>query len=265
MPDTRFPVSGSIRVWWVPLNGIANPKAPTAAEIAAGMDISDAISWNDKDFGIQASNTSSDPAITARGTTQSRGSSQYGGSFSFYYPKLHNDNTNLYSLVYDALRLPGTAGYLIVRADGQELLTSAGTATNPGTSIAAGDFVNVFRVETAGYAEVITGEDAFRYTVSFLPKGFVWAYAIVRANATPVAPVVAGTSALTVTAKYAALTASIVSRSATRLVVWSTTTPTLASISPNGIVTAKAAGSASFIATDPATGTASTAKSITIT
>lgn len=264
MPDTRYPVSGSIRVWFVPLNGIANPKAPTAAEVNAGMDISDAISWNDKDFGIQASNTSTDPAITARGNVQSRGSAQYGGSFSFYYPKVHNDSTNLYSLVYDALRLPGTAGYIVVRADGQELLTSAGTATNPGTLAAAGDFVNVFRVETAGYAEVITGEDAFRYTVSFLPKGFVWAYAILRASATPVAPTVAGPSTLTTTAKYAALTATLIGRSATRIVTWSTTTPTLASISPNGIITAKAAGSASFIATDTATGTASTAKAVTI-
>lgn len=264
MPDTRYPVSGSLRVWFVPLNGIANPKAPTAAEIAAGMDISDAVSWNDKDFGIQASNTSSDPAITARGTTQSRGSAQYGGSFSFYYPKVHNDNTNIYSLVYDALRVPGTAGYIIVRNDGQELLTSTGTATNPGTTIAAGDFVNVFRVETGGYSENITGEDAFRYTISFIPKGLVWTFAIVRSSATPVVPTVNGVSTLTLATKYAALTATVQGRSATRLMVWSSTTPAIATISPNGIITAKTAGSASFLATDPATNTPSAAKAVTI-
>ena len=38
-----------MRVWWITAAGLANPAAPTVAEIAAGMDISDSISWNDKD------------------------------------------------------------------------------------------------------------------------------------------------------------------------------------------------------------------------
>lgn len=265
MPDTKYPISGSIRVWWAGPSAFANWKAPTVPELTAALDISDAISWNDKDFGVQASNTINDPAITAKGNVQNRGAAQYGGSFSFYYPKVFNDNTNLYSLTYDALRLPGTSGYLVVRVDGLELSTTTGTAAQPGTLPAAGDLVHVYKVETAGYAEAIVGEEAFRYTVSFLPRGQVSTYAVVRANATPVAPVVAGASALTVAAKYTVLTASLVGREYSRGVVWSTTTPTLASISANGVVTAKAAGAASFLATDPATNTPSTAKSITIT
>lgn len=264
MPDTRYPASGNMRVWWITAAGLANPAAPTVAEIAAGMDISDSISWNDKDFGIQASNTVDDPAITAKGSVQTRGAAQYGGSFSFYYPGAFNDSTNPYSLTYDALRLPGTDGFIIIRDDGLELTTTSGTTANPGTLAAAGDYINVYKVQTAGYAEAITGEEAFRYTVSFLPRGAVYPFAIVRANSTPVAPAVAGASTLTVAAKYTALTATIVGRDATRLVKWTTTTPALASISANGIVTAKAAGSASFLATDPATGTPSTAKTITI-
>ena len=264
MPDTKYPISGSIRAWWLPTNGMANWKAPTAAEINAGLDISDAISWNDKDFGTQASNTINDPAITAKGNVQTRGAAQYGGSFSFYYPKVFNDATNLYSLTYDALRLPDTQGYIITRVDGLELTTTAGTTAQPGTLAAAGDLVNVYKVATAGYAEAITGEEAFRYTVSFLPRGQILTYAVVRANSTPVAPVVAGAATLTIVAKYTVLTASLVSREYSRQVVWATSTPTLASISANGVVTAKAAGAASFTATDPATGTASTAKTITI-
>lgn len=265
MPDTKYPVSGNLKVWWVPANGFANWKAPTAAEVNAGIDISDAISWNDKDFGTQASNTVNDPAISAVGNVQTRGAAQYGGSFSLYYPKNFNDNTNKYSLTFDALRLPGTQGYIVTRLDGAMATTTAGTAAQPGTIANSGDLVNVYLVETAGYTEVIQGEEAFRFTVSFLPKGRIQTMAVVRANATPVAPTVAGASALTVAAKYTVLTAALVGREYSRGVVWATSTPNFASISANGVVTAIAAGTASFTATDPATGTASTPKTITIT
>ena len=77
--DQRYPISGSIRIWFLTSNGVANPEAPTLAELNAGLDISDAISWNDKDFGVQASNTSSDPAITAKGDGAHRGAAQPGG------------------------------------------------------------------------------------------------------------------------------------------------------------------------------------------
>lgn len=263
MVDVKYPISGSIRAWWLPVNGLANWQAPTAAEIAAGLDISDAISWNDKDFGVQASNTTSDPAITAKGNVQNRGASQYGGSFSFYYPGAFNDNSNLYSLVYDALRLPSTAGYIIVRVDGLELSTTAGTTAQPGTLAAAGDLVNVFRVETGGYAEAITGEEAFRYTVSFLPKGRVKGLAVVRASATGVAPVITGPAAVAAGAVIK-LEGTLVNRKYTNGLRWTTSTPNLVSVSRAGVVKGIAAGAATIIATDPATGTPSTAKTVTV-
>lgn len=264
MVDVKYPISGSIRAWWLPLNGLANWQAPTLPELTAGLDISDAISWNDKDFGVQASNTTSDPAITAKGNVQNRGAAQYGGSFSFYYPGAFNDNSNLYSLVYDQLRLPGTAGYLVVRVDGLELATTAGTTAQPGTLPAAGDLVNVFRVETSGYAEAITGEEAFRYTVSFLPKGRVKTVAVVRTNATPVAPVVTGAAAVTV-GQVVKLEGTLVSRKYTNGLRWTTTTPNFLSVSRAGVVKGIAAGAGIVIATDPATGTPSTNKTITVT
>lgn len=263
MVDTRYPISGSIRAWWVPLNGLASWQAPTAAEIAAALDISDAISWNDKDFGVQASNTSSDPAITAKGNVANRGAAQYGGSFSLYYPREHGDNSNLYSLVWDQLRLPGTAGYIIVRVDGLELGTPTGTAAQPGTNIAAGDLVNVFRVETAGYAEQITGEEAFRYTVSFLPKGQVKTVAVVRASATAVAPVVTGAGTASV-GDFVKLEATLLSRKYTRGLRWASSNQTAATVSANGVVTAIAAGTANITATDEATGTPSTTHPVVV-
>lgn len=263
MTDIRFPISGNIRAIWASENGLANPKAPTQAELAAGLDISDAISWNDKDFGVQPSNTVEDPAITAKGKTLTRGAAQYSGGLSFYYPADREDTTSIYKLTEDALGAPRTRGYLVFRVDGMELTTATGDSSHPGTDFLAGDFVTVYQVETAGYAQAITGEEAFRYTVSFLPKGFVKVNAVVRASATPVAPVVAGPATATIGSPIV-LTATLVSRDYTRGVDWRTSTPNLVSVTKNGVVIPLGAGAASVTAVDPATGTPSTAKTITV-
>lgn len=238
MTDIRLPASGNIRVWFTPLNGFAIPEAPTAVELNASLDISDAISWNDFDFGTQASTTSSDPAITAKGNVTSRGAAQYGGGLSFYYPGVFGDNSNKYSLVFDALRLPGTAGYLTVRSDGKELYTATSTASYPGTSAQANDLVTVYRVETAGYAEAITGEEAFRYTVTFLSKGLLASQVVVRVSATPPSVAITpltGTISIASDTKVA-LAATVNTRRYTRGVVWSSSDTTKASVSKNGIV-----------------------------
>lgn len=262
MTDIRYPISGNIRVWFVAENGLANPAAPTEAEIAAGLDISDAISWNDKDLGIQASTTIEDPAITAKGRVQDRGSIQYGGSLSFYYPLDRTDTTSIYKKVEDALGKPGIRGFIIERVDGVELTTTTGSASYPGTLAKAGDYVSVYKVETAGFAQAITGEEAFRYTVSFLSKGFARTYAVVRANATAVAPTITGTATGQV-GKAVLLTGRLINREYTRGLRWATSTPNLVRVN-KGVVVGIAAGAASVTATDPATGTSSTAFTFTV-
>jgi hypothetical protein len=262
MTDVRYPISGNIRAIFIPEGGLANEKAPTEAECSAGLDISDAISWNDKDFGVQASNTVEDPAITAKGKVLNRGAAQFGGGLSFYYPKDRTDNTSIYKLTEDALGSPGVRGYIIFRVDGLELATEAGDSSHPGTDFEAGDFVTVYKVKTAGYAQAITGEEAFRYTVSFLPKGFVKVNAIVRASATPVAPVISGASTAAV-GDVIVLSATLVGRPYTRGLDWRTSTPAVGAVR-KGIVRALGTGTISVTAIDPATGTASTAKTITV-
>ena len=161
MTDVKVPASGNIRVWWALPNAFASWEAPTATEINASLDVSNSTSWNDLDFGLQASNTIDDPAITAIGKVADRGAAQFGGSMSFYYPGAFGDASNEYSLTYDALDQPRTNGYLVMRIDGEESSPLA----------AEGDLVHVFKVMTDGYAESITGEEAFRYTVTFLSQG----------------------------------------------------------------------------------------------
>ena len=264
MVDTKLASNGNIRLWFGSTTAFANPLSPTAVEINACLDISDAVSWNDFDFGVQASNTIDDPAITAKSAVQDRGASNYGGNLSLYYPGTFNDNTNKFSLVFDALRIPGTQGFIVMRVDGKELSTTTSTTAGPGTLAQGNDLVHVFKVESGGWDDSIEGEDAQRYTISFLPKGQVAIYTVVRP--TNVAPTVAilpltGTAAVAAGTKQK-LQATVNTRNQTRGVRWISSDITKATVSANGIVTGVAAGTASISAVWPETGTTSTAPSV---
>lgn len=266
MTDTKLASTGNVRIWFGGTSSMANPLAPTAPEINAMLDISDAVSWNDFDFGIQASNTTSDPAITAKSAVSSRGASQYGGSLSFYYPQSESDTSNLYKTVYDALRIPGTNGFIVMRIDGEELTSTAGTASNPGTQAAANDLVHVFKVESAGWTDSITGEDAFRYIISFLSKGQIAPYTVVRASATaPTVAVTPTTLSLSVGTPIGVLAGTVNTRKYTRGLRWTSSNPAVATVSKNGVVKRVSAGSANITATFVPTGTTSTAAAITVT
>ena len=240
MTDIKVPASGNIRVWFALTNAFADYKNPTAAEINASLDLSDAISWNDFDFNLEASNQLEDPAITSVGKIVDRGYTYWGGSISFYYPKTFDDATSKYSAVYDMLDAPRTSGYLVVRIDGEE---SAATA-------AAGDFVHVLKVMTDGYAESITGEEAFRYTVTFLPQGDFAVRTVVEgasAAAVAVSPSTLATSA----GDHDELAVTWGGRVYTNGVTYSSSDNTKATVSSAGVVTSVATGSATITATAP--------------
>lgn len=243
MTDVKVPSSGNIRVWWALPNAFANWQAPTAAEINACLDVSDSVSWNDFGFGIQASNTIDDPAITAIGKVSDRGASQYGGTISFYYPRNFDDAGNAYSLTYDALDQPRTLGYVVWRIDGEEVTQDA----------ANGDLVSVAKVMTDGYAESITGEEAFRYTVTFLSQGDLAVRTVVGATT----PIIPSTLAVAV-GGVEVLSATVGGRIYTNGVKWTSSDSTKATVSSAGIVTGVAAGSATITATYEATGNTDT-------
>ena len=244
MTDVKVPSSGNIRVWWALPNAFSNFAAPTATEINACLDVSDSISWNDFDFGLQASNTIDDPAITAIGKVSDRGAAQFGGGVSFYYPGAFGDASNEYANTYDAMDQPRTLGFLVVRIDGDN-------ANSP--AAANGDLVSVYKVMTDAYAEVITGEEAFRYTITFLPQGDL-AVRTVVGSTTPVIP---STLAIDVDESLP-IVATVGGRTYTNGVKWSTSDATKATVSSAGIVTGVAAGSATITATYVATGNTDT-------
>jgi hypothetical protein len=251
MTDVRVPASGNIRVWWALENAFANYEAPTATEINASLDISDAISWNDFDFNLETSNELDDPAITAIGKVIDRGYANFGGSLSLYYPRDFDDASSVYSLAYDALDRPRTRGYLVIRIDGEE----------SGTQATNGDLVHCFKVMTDGYAESITGEEAFRYTVTMLPQGDYVVRAVVGSN---LSPVVAPTTLAMSVNDIEKVSATVGGRNYTGGVQWRSSDTSVATVSTYGIVKAIAAGSATVTATLESTGNTDTC-AVTVT
>jgi hypothetical protein len=236
MTDIKVPASGNIRVWWALPNAFANYEVPTASEINACLDISDAISWNDFDFNLEASNQIDDPAITAIGKVIDRGYTNFGGSLSLYYPRSFDDATSTYSLAYDALDAPRTLGYIVMRIDGAE---STDQATN-------GDLVHCFKVMTDGYAESITGEEAFRYTVTMLPQGdYVVRTVVGGGNVTGVDATLALNAG-----NVGVLKGLWGGRNYTNGLEWTSSDTAKATVRA-GVVTAVAAGSATITATAP--------------
>lgn len=238
MTDVKVPSSGNIRVWWALENAFANYEAPTAAELNACLDISDAISWNDFDFNLSASNEIDDPAITTVGKRIDRGYANFGGAISMYYPRNFDDATSTYSLAYDALDQPRTKGFLVIRIDGLESTDQA----------AAGDMVHVFRVMTDGYAESIVGEEAFRYTITFLPQGDYCVRGVV-AGVSAAAVVVTPATLASNAGDVDRLQATVGGRRYTNGVMWTSSDPTVATVSAAGVVTSVAAGTATITAT----------------
>ena len=239
MADTKIQASGNMRILWATEGTFADYENPTTAEINSALDISESISWNDFDFNLEASNQIEDPAITSDGKVIDRGYVNWGGSISFYYPQSFDDATSAYSLTYDALDQSRTKGFLVVRIDGEE--TS--------TSIQDGDLVHCFRVMTDGYAESVTGEEAFRYTVTFLPQGD-YVVRAVSAGASANAVVLSASTLASSAGDVDVLTATFGGRNYTNGLTWTTSDSAVATVQ-FGVVTSVASGTATITATGP--------------
>ena len=247
MTDVRLPSSGNIQVRWHAANAFANAQKPTPTEVNAGLNITDDISWNDWSFGVTDATTNNDPSLKAKANVSDIGALQYGGSISLYLPEDFDDMSNTHAVAYAALAEPRTIGYLTIQIDGE--LSETNTPTYAGgmtQTAAAGDLIHVFKVQTGGYSHAITGEEAFRETISFLSQGDAAVYAVVAAAAT--VEVTPATATVAIGA-HAALEATVNGRAFTRGVKWSTSDGTKVTVSQNGVVTRKASGSVTITAT----------------
>ena len=247
---------GNVHIWVIPGNGIADYRSPTAAEINAGLNITDALAWDGSTFpSATDSEDIEDRSMLDRGNAVSRGASQFEATLNLFYPRDNKDTVSDYGKAYQMFRVPGIPVYVVTRV----LQGTEGELT----PAAAGQWVSVYRFMTDGWTDDIEGDDSYKYAIGMLTQGEVAVYTQVK-NATPVTITPAGTASVKI-GESTALRATLGGKRATQGVRWLSSDNSKATVSPNGVVTGVAVGTAAITAEHPAATGASTATSVTVT
>lgn len=158
MPSKKM-LSPKTTIWWVPLAGIANYLAPTAAEINAGVNISCAIvtgyTLNATDSDVDNTKSICDNSNTSNPTFDN-----YDANLTFFRSVIA-DSTGVYYAAFNLFKTEGVAGYLVRRIGKDNAAVAA-----------IGDTVSVFGVESDVPTD--TESDAggpIQLGVPFLPQG----------------------------------------------------------------------------------------------
>jgi hypothetical protein len=164
---TKMVSNAKIRVDWVDISDITDEEEfitePSAAIIADGVDLTNAIAWDSYDLGTQDSNKIDDRGIVDEGAVQTRGFAQFTGSLMFFRdadPEATSDYNTVYETFKAATDGSRPEGYLVTRV---------GVAA--GTAHAAGQVVSVFKFIADAFADNTEGEDSVKYMVNFMPQG----------------------------------------------------------------------------------------------
>ena len=245
--DQRIASNGNTTVWLIPANGIADYRSPTVAEINAGINATPAIAWDGTTFPTASdSDDVDDRSLEDAGNATTRGSAQFEATLNFFHPKVNTDNAGDFGKVYNFLRQPRVPVYVVTRVL-QKPTEGAYKAAE------AGEWISVYRFISDGWEDDVADDDSYKYAISFLTQGNVAVYTQVK-NSSPVTVTNASGSGSLAVGGHAVLRATLGGKRATEVVEWSSSDPKIATVSPNGVVTAVKAGTATITATHPAAG-----------
>lgn len=252
MVDQKAFAAGRVSVWWIPAGGIANINAPTAAEINAGVPLSDAIAWENYELAASESDAVDDRSLMDKGNATSRGAAQFGGTLSFFRPSDPTDMTHPYSKAFAAYRTPRAYGYLVTR-----ILQNTEGVQNVATT---GQDVSVFYFVADTFIDDTEGDDSVKFTVNFQPQGMLSVYTKVAGGTISVNPTTLSV-AVDAVGKIRALVGG---RDVSAGARWTTADPEVAAVNTHGVIRGVAVGATTVTATYPGTtGTASVAVTVT--
>lgn len=256
MADEKVYSNGNIDVVVLPANGLAKPAAPLATEVNAGVNISNALAWDSTTIPAMAeSNDIDDRSIKDGGNASSRGFAQYEGAFNLFMPPNREDLSDDFGKAYAFFRKPRFVFWAVVK-----ILQGTEGKVEP---FAAGQMVSVYKFIADTFVYDTEGEDSYKYTVDLLQQGAAYPNTILGPVAAPTVVNASGAGSLAVGA-HAVLRATLGTHRATQLVKWTSSNPSVASVTQNGVVTALKAGTASITANHPAATAPSTAVAITV-
>lgn len=238
--DTKVASNGNFNVTWVPVSGIVDPNAPTAAELNAGLALSEGIAIESFELAASESNDIDDRSILDAGNAVSAGYEQYSASMEFFRDADLTDGNSVYNLIYEAFKKPRQYGYLVMKV--------LQNVQHQHTPYEAGETVSVYRVMSDAVSDNTEGESSYKLSVTFQPQGFV-----------KINTLVAGAGTIAVSPSTLELevddidivTAEIDDQDWTQGVLWRSSDTLVASVSQNGVVTAVGDGTATITATHP--------------
>lgn len=257
MVDVKAFSNGNVSVWWIPNGGIANVSAPTPAEINAGVPLSVAISWENFELGTSDSDDIDDRGLMDVGNNTTRGAAQFAATLAFFRPMDPTDTTSDYVKAWEAFRIPRASGYLAIRV----LQNVTGTQS----PAVAGDDISIYKFIADAVTDDTEGDDSVKFEVNFMPQGDLAVYTKV-ASASPVAllPLTLALATAGPT-KVGKIVARVGGDNISAGAVWRSSAPAIASVSPHGVVTARATGTANITATYPGTTGPGTPSVVTVT
>lgn len=164
---TKMVSNAKIRVDWVDISDVTDEDEfvvdPSAAIIAGGVNLTNAIAWDSYDLGTQDSNKIDDRGIVDEGAVQTRGFAQFTGSLMFFRdadPTATSDYNTVYETFKAATYGARPEGYLVTRV-----------GVPAGDAHAAGQVVSVFKFIADAFTDNTEGEDSVKYMVNFMPQG----------------------------------------------------------------------------------------------